>query len=391
MPSAAPAGTGLFLKRWLRQPFAMGAVMPSGRLLAEAMARATLAAMVNHPGHVIELGAGTGEVTKALLVAGIEPKRLALVERDPELVAHDVAQGYVSRDAARDAYRVALTADGRVDAEATARLRRDGPNVLRERSSLSRLGVLLSQLESPLLLVLLGVLQFGLIFNSYVTVSNAVREAAREGSIYRYSQAVCNGGGGGGGNGGGNQSCRDANDAARMARMLTVFRSSLGMLSTAAPQFTDADLTVTYEIPSGAVDADTRAGDRLVLRATYHQDLLVPFIAARLAGGTVTAYGAKAIPEGGWHALLGVLQSQTQYAQAILPQNSNRVSGTEARVKYVTTAGSALSLLRWTQGDYLNRVLDAATASDNAFHRNDTELRLDWNVSGTSAVLGRIG
>ena len=31
----------------------------------------------------------------------------------------------------------------------------------------------------------------------------AVREAAREGSIYRYYQAVCNGGGGGGGNGGG--------------------------------------------------------------------------------------------------------------------------------------------------------------------------------------------
>ena len=76
MPSAAPAGTGLFLKRWLHQPFAMGAVMPSGRLLAAAMARATLAAMANHPGHVIELGAGTGEVTKALLVAGIEPKQI---------------------------------------------------------------------------------------------------------------------------------------------------------------------------------------------------------------------------------------------------------------------------------------------------------------------------
>ena len=35
---------------------------------------------------------------------------------------------------------------------------------------------------------------------------------------------------------------------------------------------------------------------------------------------------------GGWHALLGVFYSQTQYAQA-LPQNSNRVSGTEARVQ----------------------------------------------------------
>lgn len=95
---------------------------------------------------------------------------------------------------------------------------------------------------------------------------------------------------------------------------------------------------------------------------------------------------------GGWHALLGVFQSQTKYAQAILPQNSNRVSGAEAGVKYVTAAGSALSLLRRsTQGDYLNRVPDAATVSDNAFHRNDTELRLDWNVSGKSAILGRIG
>jgi phosphatidylethanolamine/phosphatidyl-N-methylethanolamine N-methyltransferase len=36
-------------------------------------------------GHVIELGAGTGEVTKALLAAGIAPHRLALIERDPVL------------------------------------------------------------------------------------------------------------------------------------------------------------------------------------------------------------------------------------------------------------------------------------------------------------------
>jgi len=81
------AGTALFLKRWLRRPFAMGAVVPSGRLLAEAMARATLAALEGQPGHVVELGAGTGEVTKALLAAGIAPERLTLVERDGELAA----------------------------------------------------------------------------------------------------------------------------------------------------------------------------------------------------------------------------------------------------------------------------------------------------------------
>lgn len=98
-------GTTLFLKRWLRNPLSMGAVVPSGRLLAEAMARATLAEMTGRDGHVIELGAGTGEVTKALLAAGIPAGRLALVEREPELAAflrrHFPGPRIVEGDAAR--------------------------------------------------------------------------------------------------------------------------------------------------------------------------------------------------------------------------------------------------------------------------------------------------
>ena len=57
MPSLDHAGTTLFLKRWLRRPFAMGAVVPSGRLLAEAMAETTKAVLADRPGHVVELGA----------------------------------------------------------------------------------------------------------------------------------------------------------------------------------------------------------------------------------------------------------------------------------------------------------------------------------------------
>ena len=87
MPSAAPAGTALFIKRWLRQPLAMGAVMPSGPLLTRALALTAVREIQGRDGHVIELGAGTGQVTKALLAAGIAPHRLALIERDPELVA----------------------------------------------------------------------------------------------------------------------------------------------------------------------------------------------------------------------------------------------------------------------------------------------------------------
>jgi len=105
MPSVESAGTALFLKRWLRRPLAMGAVMPSGRLLAAAMAKTTKAVLEGRRGHVVELGAGTGEVTKALLAAGIAPERLVLVERDPEFAAflrrHFAGPRIVEGDAAR--------------------------------------------------------------------------------------------------------------------------------------------------------------------------------------------------------------------------------------------------------------------------------------------------
>lgn len=98
------SGTALFLKRWLRRPFAVGAVVPSGPLLTRAMAETTVACVGERIGHIIELGAGTGEVTKALLAAGIAPQRLALVERDPELAtflrAHFTGPRIIEGDAA---------------------------------------------------------------------------------------------------------------------------------------------------------------------------------------------------------------------------------------------------------------------------------------------------
>src|SRR5258707_14422066 len=85
MPSVESAGTALFLKRWLRRPLAMGAVMPSGRLLAAAMAKTTKAVLEGRRGHAVELGAGTGEVTKALLAAGLAPARPPLSGPHPQL------------------------------------------------------------------------------------------------------------------------------------------------------------------------------------------------------------------------------------------------------------------------------------------------------------------
>jgi phosphatidylethanolamine/phosphatidyl-N-methylethanolamine N-methyltransferase len=69
-----------FIRSWLEKPLAIGAVTPSGRVLARAMARYVDPAT---DGPVIELGPGTGPVTEALLDEGISPERLILVEFNP--------------------------------------------------------------------------------------------------------------------------------------------------------------------------------------------------------------------------------------------------------------------------------------------------------------------
>jgi phosphatidylethanolamine/phosphatidyl-N-methylethanolamine N-methyltransferase len=74
----------LFLKRWLKDPLKIGAIAPSGRELAAAMARQVPTGSVEP---VIELGGGTGVITQALLDAGVSADRLIVVERDEAL--HD--------------------------------------------------------------------------------------------------------------------------------------------------------------------------------------------------------------------------------------------------------------------------------------------------------------
>jgi phosphatidylethanolamine/phosphatidyl-N-methylethanolamine N-methyltransferase len=68
-----------FLKTLIESPRLTGAVAPSGRFLARAMARPV---DPSGKGLVIELGPGTGPVTRALIEHGVAPERLVLVEYD---------------------------------------------------------------------------------------------------------------------------------------------------------------------------------------------------------------------------------------------------------------------------------------------------------------------
>ena len=132
---------------------------------------------------------------------------------------------------------------------------------------------------TPLFLLLLGIIQFGLIFNAYVTLTNASREAARTGSIYVYDRTLTKG----------------QNDLARNEAIRASLTDSMNLLSTAAPQFstsgtwtqsgttyTNGDLRVVYTLPSGVAQSDPRVGQQITVTAVYHHDLIIPLIASLL-------------------------------------------------------------------------------------------------------------
>lgn len=70
-----------FLRGWLREPLAVGALFPTSAATAARMA-APVRADSGLP--VLELGAGTGVITQAILDRGVSPENLYSVESDPD-------------------------------------------------------------------------------------------------------------------------------------------------------------------------------------------------------------------------------------------------------------------------------------------------------------------
>lgn len=70
----------LFLRKLLKNPKSVGAIVPSSKKLATFMAQCIHADEV-----IVELGAGTGGLTRALLDAGVKATNLVLFELDHDM------------------------------------------------------------------------------------------------------------------------------------------------------------------------------------------------------------------------------------------------------------------------------------------------------------------
>ena len=150
----------------------------------------------------------------------------------------------------------------------------------------------------PILLIVSGIIQFGLLFGANVTLTSAAREAGRAGTIYRYDSSHT----------------KSWNDAERCGDMIDAATEAFGILSTASPYFsytlsggacpettadvqTNGDVTISYcdhvNTPDGECPEtgdtgtvclpDTREGCLMRVTLTYRSDIIVPFIGALLS------------------------------------------------------------------------------------------------------------
>lgn len=72
----------LFIRKLFKNPKSVGAITPSSKSLATFMAQCIKAEET-----IVELGAGTGGLTQALLDAGIKSSHLILIEMDHDMCA----------------------------------------------------------------------------------------------------------------------------------------------------------------------------------------------------------------------------------------------------------------------------------------------------------------
>ncbi|QGM97968.1 class I SAM-dependent methyltransferase [Methylocystis parvus] len=111
------ADSARFIKQWIENPRLIGAVQPSGPALAKCMAGFV---DLSRDGPIVELGPGTGPVTKALLARGVPPERLVLVEYETRF-CHMLAERYPGVNVVQgDAYALKKTLDGKIDGQVAA-------------------------------------------------------------------------------------------------------------------------------------------------------------------------------------------------------------------------------------------------------------------------------
>ncbi len=123
-------------------------------------------------------------------------------------------------------------------------------------------------LTLPLMLMLtMGIIEFGFVLWAHIQVAGAAGQGARAGSLFYGDQLLS----------------RDVNESDRASGIKTAVTSTLGALNTASPNFSvDTDVQVSY--PDRDVTNVTGVGERIVVAVQYRQPLQFHIIPDSIPG-----------------------------------------------------------------------------------------------------------
>jgi hypothetical protein len=167
-----------------------------------------------------------------------------------------------------------------------------------------------------LMYILMGIMQFGLVFAAYLTINNAVREGARWGSISVYDVSAGQSGSDETRHDGvrerliqgrgilnipttGSNDNFDSGDATWAVG--TVATDCFSQSPTPESAVKDGDITICYSLPTTALENDARRGYYMEVTAWYHQQVFVPLLDIFLPDDTTKAAGEQ----GQWLRLPG--------------------------------------------------------------------------------------
>jgi len=149
----------------------------------------------------------------------------------------------------------------------------------------------------PLLLIMVGIVQFGLLFGAHVTLTNAAREGARSATIYSYDHGES----------------KVWNDGRRCGAAVEAATAAFGFLAASSPYFSvttsgdscvtasgetqvNGDVTISYcsavadaadpcpdsADPTTNCSGDMRTGCLVRVTLAYRSDIVVPFLGSIL-------------------------------------------------------------------------------------------------------------
>lgn len=100
---------------------------------------------------------------------------------------------------------------------------------------------------------------------------------------------------------------------------------------------------------------------------------------------TTTRVDAAYELDGPWRLIVGASTTRQANQQALLAGGDYTNTSADAGLRYAFASGSSLTYLaRLGSGSYLNRVVPNTGAYDDQFKQLDNDLRLRWNLNGSS-------